>query len=285
MILLLGFALTAFSLFQGYLLHGGSLSDLWRPNEMLLIFGCMVGAFAVGNAGKLSAMVGTFKRLALSSTRQKSTYAQWTAFVFGFFRAVKTSGELSVETAVEAPATSPLFQAYPALLSDTSSVRFFCDGMRLVLSGVTDPKTLENFLNEDLAHHTADSELLNDALQQSADGLPALGIIAAVLGIVRAMHSLADAPHKIGGMVASALLGTFIGISAGYLIVLPISQWLTHRLEDEKRTMECLKSALLAYAQGFAPSVIAECARRTVPEHLRPAPLDMERVMNAGGRV
>lgn len=275
--LIIGAIIVVASVLGGFMAHGGELLAIWQPFEVVIICGAALGAFVISNPVKV--IIKVFKgipSLLGGPKYKKQDYLDLLGLMYDLFSKARKEGLMGIESDIEEPHESALFQKYPRLLKNHHAVEFISDYMRLVVSGSMNPFELDNLMDIELeAHHHETSEPAH-AVQRVADALPAFGIVAAVLGIVNTMGALGGAIELIGGKVAAALVGTFLGILLAYGFVGPMSTALEQRAEEESRFFACLKACILANVQGYSPQVAVEFGRKTMASTLRPSFQELE---------
>jgi chemotaxis protein MotA len=272
MFFLIGFIVVVGSIVGGYLGGGGHLGVLWQPFEFVIIFGCAIGAFVVANPKQI--LAGTVKslgKLIKGSAHNKACNLELLGMLYSVFKLAKTKGDLALESHVEQPHESPIFQSYPTFIRDSHAVEFVCDYLRLLTLGTGNPHEFEAVIDADLDVHHTEKHAIAGALQGVADGLPALGIVAAVLGVIHTMGSITEPPEVLGHLIGGALVGTFSGVLAAYGCVGPIAKSLENTFSAEARYLECVKTGIIAHMQGYAPQVSVEFARKTLGSNVRPS--------------
>ena len=195
---------------------------------------------------------------------------------------MKTKGMLEVEPALDDPHSSELFSNYPKFMKNHHGVEFFCDYMRIVTMGMDNHYQLEDLMDKELDAHHHHLEQAATAANNLADGLPALGIVAAVLGVIMTMGSIAEPPEILGGLIAAALVGTFLGILMGYGFFGPVAAFMGKYAGADAEYYQVLKTAIIAHVQGNAPVITVEFARKMVPGHLRPSFKELDDIINGG---
>jgi chemotaxis protein MotA len=266
----------------GYLLNGGHLIVLFQPFEFLIIIGAAIGAFITSNrkpvvAGTVAAIAGLLK----AERYDKGSYLELLSLLYSIFKLAKTKGALALEQHVEHPEESTLFQRFPRFFGDHHATVFLCDYLRLLTLGTDNHHEMETLMDEDIATHHEEHQAIVGAVQAVADGLPALGIVAAVLGVIHTMGSITEPPAVLGHLIGGALVGTFMGVLLAYGFVGPIAAAVKGRGEAEQRYFLCIKAAILAYMQGYAPSVAVEFARKSLNTDVRPTFYEVEEAVEA----
>ena len=192
---------------------------------------------------------------------------------------------MALENDIEEPAESPIFSRYPAILADHHAMEFICDYLRLMVGGSMNAMELENLMDLELDTHHEESHLPSHSVTTMADGLPAFGIVAAVLGVVITMGSISEPPEVLGHHIAAALVGTFLGILLAYGYVGPIGNYLGHVRREEAKFLECIKVCILATLHGYSPQIAVEFGRKVLYTNLRPRFLELEAHVKNTGRA
>lgn len=284
MFFIIGVVVVIGSVIGGYLMHGGRLGILWQPNEVLIIFGSGIGAFVIANPmSKLKKCLGGLKVLFKpGDPYSKESYLELLTFMYNIFKFMKTKGLLEIEKHIENPEESDFFKPYPGLIANHHAVDFFCDYLRLLTMGVDNKYQLEDMMDKELDAHHHDNEVAAGSMTTLGDSFPALGIVAAVLGVITTMGSISEPPEILGGLIGAALVGTFLGILLCYGIFGPIGQFMGKYYHDEHKYYECIKIGLLAHVQGNAPAVSVEFARKMIPGNVMPSFKEVEAAMQGG---
>ena len=255
---------------------------LWQPFEVVIIVGAAIGAFIIGNTFTVIKKSLVLPILLLKgSPYKKDRYIELLGLMFTIFKLAKSKGMLALETHVENPEESELFNQFPGFSKDHHAVEFFCDYLRLFTLGTENPYELEDLIDKELQVHHEEDEALASSVQTMADGLPALGIVAAVMGVIHTMALIAEPPEILGKSIGAALAGTFLGVFLAYGFVGPTASAIKNIQSKNHKYFECIKAGLIAYAQGYAPQVAIEFARKSVPTDVRPSFHEVEEAMNA----
>lgn len=261
----------------GYMAMGGKVAVLWQPFEVVIIVGAAIGALVIAQPGVVLKQVMKGVGKAMKGSRYKRAhYVELLCLLFSVFKLAKSKGMLALETHIENPEESALFQQFPNFLNDEHAVTFLCDYLRMLTLGTENPHELETLIDEELETHHQEHSRVAGALQTMADGLPALGIVAAVLGIIKTMGSITEPPEVLGILIAGALVGTFLGVWLSYGFVGPTATAMKNAFEDEHRYYAAMKAGLLAHLQGYAPAVSVEFARKAMSTAIRPTFLEVE---------
>jgi chemotaxis protein MotA len=278
MLLLAGTGVVIACVVFGFTLSGGQLLALWHPTEILIICGAAFGAFMISNPLKIvkASFGGAFGMLK-GPRYKRADYVDLLKLLYDILVKIRKSGMLAIEGDLEAPDKSELFSQYPRILADHHMVEFITDCLRLMVGGNLDPHELESLLEYELETHHKEAGEPAHAVQRVADALPGFGIVAAVLGIVNTMGALDGAStSEIGHKVASALVGTFLGILVAYGFVGPTATAMEHRAHEEGKAFDVVKMALVASVRGYAPPVAVEFARKLLFTDVRPTFGDLE---------
>jgi chemotaxis protein MotA len=282
MLFLIGIVMVLGSVATGYAMHHGSFGVLWQPNEFVIILGAAIGSFLVGNPGYLvKKTLGTMKVLMKGTPYQKADYTELLMFFYGACKLMKTKGMLQIEPALDAPHESELFTKFPRFLHNHHAVDFFCDYMRLVTMGMENHYQLEDLMEKEIEKHHHESALPSMSLNTMADAMPALGIVAAVLGVITTMASITEPPEILGGLIGAALVGTFFGVLMSYGVFAPMAALMGKFADAETEMFQVMKTAMIAHIQGNAPAVTVEFARKVVPGNLRPSFKELDMMINA----
>jgi chemotaxis protein MotA len=278
MFIIVGYVLVVAAVLGGYALEGGAFGVLLQPIELMIIAGAAVGAFVTGNSTKvLNATVKAFPKLLQGSKYTKARYMALMALLFDILTKVRKEGMMAIESDVDEPAKSPLFQKHPTVAADHHLVEFITDYLRMMVSGNMNPLEIENLMDQEIDTHHHEAMAPSHALQKAGDGLPAFGIVAAVMGVVKTMASVGQPPAILGEMIAAALVGTFLGILISYGFVSPLAQLLEQKVDEATKELHCVKATLLASLQGYAPAVAVEFGRKILYSTERPTFVELEK--------
>ncbi len=279
-----GLGIVFLCVFGGYIVAGGNIVIILKaaPIEIFIIGGSAAGAFIIANTKSvLGNAAKGFKDMLAGPKYTKEDYLELLSLLYMIFKLLKTKGNLAIETHIENPSQSDLFKNFPKVLNDHHILDFLCDYLRMMTMGADNPHQMEDVMNEELETHHKEKHRISGALQTVADGLPALGIVAAVLGVIKTMAAIDQPPEVLGKMIGSALVGTFLGVFMAYGMAGPVASNLAQVHEEESKYFECIKAGLIAYMNGFPPAVAIEFARKTLFSHVRPSFYDVEqRVQN-----
>jgi chemotaxis protein MotA len=278
MFIIVGYILVVGAVLGGYALEGGAFRVLLQPIELMIIAGAATGAFVTGNSTKvLSATVKAVPKLLQGSKYTKTRYLALMALLFDILTKVRKEGMMAIESDVDEPQKSPLFQKHPTVASDHHLVEFITDYLRMMVSGNMNPLEIENLMDQEIDTHHHEAMAPSHALQKAGDGLPAFGIVAAVMGVVKTMASVGQPPPILGEMIAAALVGTFLGILISYGFVSPLAQLMEQKVDESTKELNCVKATLLASLQGYAPAVAVEFGRKILYSTERPTFVELEK--------
>ena len=277
MFVIIGYVLILASVFGGFVMAGGHLGSLLQPIELLMIGGAAIGAFVVGNTSKaIKATLKALPTLFTGSIYTRALYVELMLMLYTILAKIRSDGLMSIEGDVDKPEESLLFANYPLVLKDHHLLEFLTDYLRLMVSGNMDPIQLENLMDNEIETHHVEGEVPIHCLNKLADGLPAFGIVAAVMGVVHTMESVGLPPAELGRLIAAALVGTFLGILLAYGFFGPLGGLLEHKLHESSKTFECVKVTLLASLNGYPPAIAVEFGRKVLFSTERPSFMEME---------
>ncbi len=281
MFAIIGIVVLIAMVFGGFAFTGGALGPVMHalPHEMLIIGGAAVGALIIGNSMKeLKAMGAGFAKIFKGPKYKKQDYLDTIFLVSRLMKMLRVEGPIALEPHLEDPNGSAIFAEYPKLLKDKTLIHLICDTLRLVVvsSGTLDVHAVEEVMDNALKTHHHEEIQPADTLQGLADALPALGIVAAVLGVVKTMGSIDQPPAILGGMIGSALVGTFLGILLAYAVAEPLAGLMEQKVDEGSKELQCIKTTLLASMQGYAPQVAVEFGRKVLYSTERPTFSELE---------
>jgi chemotaxis protein MotA len=272
-----GYLVVVLSVFGGFALAGGHLPALFQPLELLMIGGGAAGAFLVGNNGKaIKATLGALPTVFKGSKYSRALYMDMMALLYELLTKIRKEGLMSVESDVDSPESSPLFSKYPTIMADHHVVEFLTDYLRLMVSGSMNAFEIENLMDNEIETHHHEGEVPVHVVAKLGDGMPAFGIVAAVMGVVHTMESVGLPPAELGILIAHALVGTFLGILLAYGFVGPLSSLLEQKLNESTKMFQCIKVTLLASINGYAPAIAVEFGRKVLYSTERPSFSELE---------
>lgn len=282
---IIGIILVIGCIIGGYLGAHGKLVALWQPFELMIIAGGAFGGFVVANPGHVisAVMKGTFA-LFKGSKYNKKLYMDLLTLLFLLFAKARKEGLMSLESDIEEPNVSEIFKAYPGIRADHHAMDFICDYLRLMVGGNMNAFELENLMDLELETHHHHAEAPASAVQVVADGLPAFGIVAAVMGVVITMGYISEPPEVLGGHIGAALVGTFMGVLLAYGFAAPIANAMKAKAEEESQFLMCAKACIMSTLNGYTPQIAVEFGRKAIAPHIRPGFLELEEHVKAAGK-
>ena len=282
MFVIIGMVLVIGCVVGSFIGAGGHVAALIQPLELLCILGAAIGAFVITNPGKtikatLSALPKAFKGTAFNKER----YVQLISLLYELLQKARKDGMIALEADVESPDSSPIFQKYPGVVSDHHLLEFIIDYLRMMSSGNLTVHEIQDLMDAEMDTHHNEAAVPGGALQGMADGLPAFGIVAAVMGVVHTMGSVGAPPAVLGELIAGALVGTFLGILMAYGFIGPLATLINTKAKEEGKPYECVKCVLLASLGGYAPSIAVEFGRKVLFTADRPSFNELEEAVKA----
>ena len=277
MLVIVGYIVVLGAVLGGFIMAGGHLGALVQPTEFLTIGGAAAGAFFVANPPRV--VKSTLKALpaALKGSKfNKALYMDLLAMLYEILAKVRKEGLMSIEADVENPEQSPIFAKYPAIAADHHAIEFLTDYLRMMVGGNLNAFEIENLMDNEIETHHHEAHAPVGALNRVADGLPAFGIVACVMGVVHTMESVGIPPAELGKLIAAALVGTFLGILLSYGFIGPLATLIEQKGEEESKIYQCMKVVLLASMSGYAPQVAIEFGRKVLQSADRPSFIELE---------
>ncbi len=263
--------------FGGYWLNKGHLVVLWQPFEFLIIFGSACMAYLCANSPHV--IKQTFHEIKVIYKREKfgkPQYLELLSLLYLVFKTARTKGWLALEQHIENPDDSDIFKKFPGFHDDHGAVTFLCDYLRLISLGAEKPHEIEALMDQEIDTQTHERTHISHAVQTMADGMPALGIVAAVLGVIHTMGAITEPPEVLGHLIGGALVGTFLGVWLSYGFIAPIASAIKERNDNELKYYLCMKTSILAFLQGAAPPVAIEFGRKILLHDTQPTFLEVE---------
>ncbi len=262
----------------GYIMDGGNLGVLMQIPEFVILLGAGFGSFLGANGMKnVQATIKTMMGLLKTDPYTKSAYNDVLKMMYQLFNVARKEGLLGLEKHIETPETSDIIKAFPSFLSNHHATCFFCDTMKVILTGAVGPHDLAEMMEIDLEIAHQEAKTPAEAVQVVGDAMPGFGIVAAVLGVIITMGKIGGDAAEIGHSVAAALVGTFLGILLAYGIFAPLSRAMELRLKSEEQYLNCIRFALFSFARGESPITCVEFARRNIEPSVRPGFAEMEK--------
>ena len=277
MLILLGFSVVLLSVFGSFIALGGHLGALYQPFEFILIGGAALGAYISSNSGKsVSLLLRSIPAVFRSTPYSKGLYMELMALLYVLLNKARRDGLMTIEADIEDPASSPIFAEYPRILGDAHLVEFITDYLRLMISGNMSPYEIETLMDQEIEAHEHERNIPAKALASVADALPAFGIVAAVLGVIKALASVDQPPAILADLISKAMVGTFLGILLAYGFVTPMSHSVERRTVASVKVLECIKVTLLASMNGYPPQLAVEFGRKVLYSMVRPSFTELE---------
>ena len=251
------------------------------PGETVIIMGCAISAFIIANSmHTIKASIGYMKKMLNPEAYSKDDYMELLSLLFVIFKMAKTKGWLALEQHIENPHESAIFKAFPNFTKNHRAEAFLCDYLRIISLGNDNPHEIEALMDEEIETIKTEEEHPSHAVQTMADGIPALGIVAAVLGVIKTMASISEPPEVLGKLIGGALVGTFLGVWLAYTIFGPMASAMAARAETEVKYYTVMKVCLLAFLQGCAPQVAVEFGRKVLHHEVQPTFAEVEDATN-----
>ena len=278
----LGFLLAC--VFGSYIMSGGSMEPLIEaiPFEMLTIGGAAIGTFLMSNSmHDVKHTLGGFKKILKGASFSKASYIELLSLLYYFVRLATSKGAMALEPHIEKPEASAAFTQYPKILANHHVTSMICDYLRMVGMNADDPHQVEDLMGRELKKTLHEELHGSHALQNMADGLPALGIVAAVLGVIKTMSHIAEPPAVLGAMIGGALVGTFLGVLLAYGMAGPFAARLKGVVEEESKYFEVIRAVLVSHLHGNAPQISVETGRKMAPNQYMPSFQELEAAVQA----
>ncbi|MGE3714091.1 MAG: flagellar motor stator protein MotA [Alphaproteobacteria bacterium] len=279
MLVLAGLIVVFVCIFGTYIHAGGKIEIILvaLPHELAMIGGAAVGAFLIANKGVVAKKTGKELIKSFKGPKwKKQDYKELLLLLFTLCKLMKAKGLIAVEQHIENPKESSIFTQYPKILNDHFSLDIICDTLRMLTMGMEDPHQVEDNIEKQLEKHHHEATGPGHALQNIADALPALGIVAAVLGVIKTMASINEPPEILGKMIGGALVGTFLGVFMAYGIVGPLAVKNAAVHDEEQQFYFIIRDVLVAHLKGMAPQISMEMGRANIPSHYQPSFAEME---------
>jgi chemotaxis protein MotA len=274
---IIGLVVVFGSVIGGYLMHHGHLAVLIQPNEFLILGGAAIGTLIIANPPSvLKACLAQSLGLLKPNPYGATAYAELLQVLYEIFQKARKDGLVGLESHIENPESSDIFQKYPSFTNNHHAVSLLCDTLKVLLTGTVEDHNLADILDVDLEKHHHEAMLVPHAITTVGDAMPGFGIVAAVLGVIITMGSIGGAASEIGEKVAAALVGTFLGILLAYGVFGPLAKAMEMRIHAEHDYMLCIRTALLSFARGDAPMTAVEFSRRNIEPHERPSFSELE---------
>ncbi len=280
---IIGIVMLFAMVFGSFLLHGGKMDVILKtlPYELMAIFGAAIAAFLISQSlTVIKATIGGFGKVFAGPKWKASDYRDLLSLLFLLTKTMKSKGVIALESHIEKPHDSTIFSRFPKIMKDHFAVDFICDTLRMMTMNLEDPHQVEDAMEKQIEKHHHEASAPAHALQNMADALPALGIVAAVLGVIKTMSSITEPPEVLGGMIGGALVGTFLGVFLAYGLIGPMSSRLQNVIDEEGAFYRIIQSVLVAHLHGNAAQISVEIGRGSVPSGAQPSFLELEEALS-----
>jgi chemotaxis protein MotA len=280
---IIGIVMLFAMVFGSFLLHGGKMDVILKtlPYELMAIFGAAIAAFLISQS--LTVVKGTlsgFGKVFAGPKWKPSDYRDLLSLLFLLTKTMKSKGVIALESHIEKPHDSSIFSRFPRIMKDHFAIDFICDTLRMMTMNLEDPHQVEDAMEKQIEKHHHEASGPPHALQNMADALPALGIVAAVLGVIKTMSSITEPPAVLGGMIGGALVGTFLGVFLAYGLIGPMSTRLQNVIDEEGAFYRIIQAVLVAHLHGNAAQISVEIGRGSVPSGAQPSFLELEEALS-----
>ncbi len=284
MLILVGVLIVFASTLGGFMLAGGHPGVLLHPSEFVVILGIALGVLVIASPSHvIKDILHKSKEALRGKTAGRNDFYDLLKLLYEVFMIGRRNGLIALEEHVMNPKASAVFQKYPSLLNHPERLEFLCNGLKPVIDGKIKPDQLENLMGAELEAKEAEADHPVHALQLIGDSLPAIGIVAAVLGIINTMTAIADGPEAVGEKVAAALTGTLLGVFCAYGLVNPLCGRIKFNNSTEQQCLRCIMQAVAGFAKGLAPLTAVEVARRSLDSSVQPNGEELEAALKSLG--
>lgn len=279
---IVGVIIVFVAVFVIYIVSGGKIEIILHaaPHELGTIFGAAIGAFLIANKTNVAkSAVKDIGKVFKGPKWKAQDYKDLLCLLFALLKLVRTKGMIALEQHIENPHESPLFNQYPKIAHDHFAVDFLCDTLRMMTMNFEDPNQVENMMDQVLEKHHNELHANSHAIQTMADGMPALGIVAAVLGVIKTMASITEPVEVLGAMIGGALVGTFLGVFLAYGFIGPFASKMGQIYDEDHLFYIIIKQVLIAHLNGHAPQISTEIGRTSIPTIYQPPFAEMEKLL------
>lgn len=274
----IGIGIVVSSILLGYLIGGGHFIVLFQPAEFIIILGVGAGSFIISNSSKtLSQVRHAFMIAREGASYTQNDYLESLLLQFTIFKLARSKGMLPLESHIDHPHESLIFQSFPVFMKHADALNFLCDYLRIISMGCENPFLIESLMDQEIETLEDENNHMTSAVQNLADATPALGIIAAVLGVIHTMGAIDQPPAQLGRLIGGALVGTFLGVLVSYGFLGPIAHSLKEAYTARRGFLMVIRAGLLAYLGGQAPIIAIEFARKNIDAPLRPSFDELEK--------
>ena len=282
MFVIIGLVVVIGSVVGGYVLEHGNLHVLFQPVELLIIGGASLGAFIISSPPKvLGQVLKNVLRILSAKSLSKGDILEILGVLNAIFSKMRKEGLIAIEGDIEKPEESPIFAKYPVILKNHHALNYLCDNLKVIISTNVSPHELDDVMEIEMEAHHHEAMIPAHSITKIADGLPALGIVAAVLGVVITMGKISEPPEVLGHSIGAALVGTFLGVLLSYGFVGPVGTNLEYIAEEDLISFKVIKIALVSFVGGAAPQIAVEYARRVLPSSAKPGFTELEEALRA----
>jgi len=276
-LLIVGYLIVLLAVVGSFVMLGGHVAALYQPFELTLIGGAALGAFIAGSSKKslslsIKALPGAFKGVPYD----KSLYMELMALLYQLLNKARREGMMAIESHIEDPAASAIFADYPRIANDAKLMEFITDYLRIMISGNMSSFEIETLMDQEIETYQHERNVPAVSLQAVSDGLPAFGIVAAVLGVIKALAAVDQPPAILADLISKAMVGTFLGILLSYGFVAPLANAVERCTESSVKVLECIKVTLLASMNGYPPPLAVEFGRKVLYSNVRPSFNELE---------
>lgn len=277
MLIVIGYVVVIVSVVGSFVALGGHLGALYQPFEFTLIAGAAAGAFLAGNSRKSLGLIKSAIPNALRGARyNKDVYMELMSLMYVILNKARREGLMAIESHIEDPASSPIFTECPRIMKDQKLMEFITDYLRIMISGNMSSFEIETLMDEEIETFRHERQVPVHALQNVADAMPAFGIVAAVLGVIKALGAVDQPPAVLGDLISKAMVGTFLGILLAYGFVSPLASRVDRQTSEAVKILECIKTTLLASMNGYPPQLAVEFGRKVLFSSVRPSFAELE---------
>jgi chemotaxis protein MotA len=284
MLVVIGIIVVFGMVFGGFTLAGGKMDIIIYalPFEMMIIGGAAAGAFMISNKGVIiKQALGALGKVGGTGKWKKQDYVDLLCLLFALMKLMRSKGMIALEPHVENPESSAIFTSHPRILADSKVVALISDSLRMVTMNFEDPGQLRGMIDSQLSKYHREAHAPANSILTMADAIPALGIVAAVLGVIKTMASIDQPVIILGGMIGSALVGTFLGVFLSYGLVGPVGSKLKQIADQEHQFYVIIRDVLVASMQNHAPQVAVEIGRGSIPSELQPNFAELEQSLDS----
>ena len=280
---IIGIVLLFALVFGSYIMSGGNIGVILEalPHEMLTIGGAGVAAFLISNSmSTIKSCGGGMAKVFKGPKWKPADYRDLLSLLFLLTKTMKSKGVIALESHIENPKESSIFSRFPKIMKDHFAIDFICDTLRMMTMNLEDPHQVEDAMEKQLEKHHHEAMAAPHAITSLADALPALGIVAAVLGVIKTMGAITEPPAVLGEMIGSALVGTFLGVFLAYGMVGPMGTRMAAVVEEDGAFYRIIQAVLVAHLHGNAAQISVEIGRGSVPSTSQPSFLELEEALN-----